>query len=225
MKFPIDQDLFDSRPPSPPPAGGPTEPPYPEADHDSLLPPPEFRPFFTLISDPQTGEHYHPTVHYLFSDDDQEILTSAALHSIEASSLADAPKLRQEGEEHGDEAGEEGEVEERVVIVDIAADGKSVKDVASLSAAWQALRTEVGAAPSMGDASEEGGERGLMLKISGTEAGSADLKREMQQAEDVEGLVRRFGELLDGLDGVVGTDYKEDAGREGEGVDEGKMGE
>ena len=43
---------------------------------------PPFQPFFTLIQDAQTSEHFHPTVHYIFSDDDTDIVTEAALRSL-----------------------------------------------------------------------------------------------------------------------------------------------
>ncbi|KAL4816079.1 hypothetical protein BDW67DRAFT_58418 [Aspergillus spinulosporus] len=42
------------------------------------------QPFFTLIEDTHTSEYYHPTVHYIFSDDDTDIVTEAALRSLES---------------------------------------------------------------------------------------------------------------------------------------------
>ncbi|KAL4993899.1 hypothetical protein BDV10DRAFT_15304 [Aspergillus recurvatus] len=42
------------------------------------------QPFFTLIEDTYTSEYYHPTVHYIFSDDDTDIVTEAALRSLES---------------------------------------------------------------------------------------------------------------------------------------------
>ncbi|KAL4790186.1 hypothetical protein BDV19DRAFT_382539 [Aspergillus venezuelensis] len=50
-----------------------------KAHRDHILP----QPFFTLIEDAHTGEYYHPTVHYIFSDDDTDIVTEAALRSLE----------------------------------------------------------------------------------------------------------------------------------------------
>ncbi|ETI28929.1 hypothetical protein G647_01381 [Cladophialophora carrionii CBS 160.54] len=44
---------------------------------------PSFQPFFTLIEDSVTNEHYHPTVHYIFADDDTDMITEAALRSLE----------------------------------------------------------------------------------------------------------------------------------------------
>ena len=42
-----------------------------------------FQPFFALIEDGVTNEHHHPTVHYIFSDDDADIITEAGLRSLE----------------------------------------------------------------------------------------------------------------------------------------------
>ncbi|KAJ5890407.1 uncharacterized protein N7473_006635 [Penicillium subrubescens] len=53
------------------------------ADHHPGLHQP-FQPFFTLIEDAHTSDHHHPTVHYIFSDDDTDIVTEAALRSLEA---------------------------------------------------------------------------------------------------------------------------------------------
>lgn len=45
---------------------------------------PPFRPFFTLVEDAHSSEYYHPTVHYIFSDDDTDLITEAALRSLES---------------------------------------------------------------------------------------------------------------------------------------------
>ena len=50
-----------------------------------------FQPFFTLIQNTVTNEHYHPTVHYIFEDDDQDIITEAACRSIRQN--ADTPPV------------------------------------------------------------------------------------------------------------------------------------
>jgi hypothetical protein len=44
---------------------------------------PSFQPFFTLIEDANTSEYHHPAVHYIFSDDDTDIVTEAALRALE----------------------------------------------------------------------------------------------------------------------------------------------
>lgn len=51
---------------------------------------PPFQSFFTLIEDAHTAEYHHPTVHYIFSDDDTDIVTEAALRSLEAQQDAQA---------------------------------------------------------------------------------------------------------------------------------------
>jgi hypothetical protein len=45
---------------------------------------PTFQPFFTLVEDAHTSDYYHPNVHYIFSDDDTDIVTEAALRSLTA---------------------------------------------------------------------------------------------------------------------------------------------
>ena len=61
-----------------------TENPGPERedDQDSSQHSP-FQPFFTLVEDVHTSEYSHPTVHYIFSDDDPDIVTEATLRSLE----------------------------------------------------------------------------------------------------------------------------------------------
>jgi hypothetical protein len=61
---------------------------------DALVPA-TFQPFFALIEDTVTNEHYHPTVHYIFADDDTDIITEAALRSLE---ILD-PSQKQKGKE------------------------------------------------------------------------------------------------------------------------------
>src|SRR5690242_4545073 len=58
------------------------------AEDVGLLQQHNFQPFFTLIEDSTTREHFHPTVHYIFADDDADIITEAALRSIEQNERA-----------------------------------------------------------------------------------------------------------------------------------------
>lgn len=160
----------------------------------SILPPPDFRPFFTLISDPISGEHHHPTVHYIFADDeDQGAITSEALAVLD----------RDEDTAHQDE------VEERAVLLDMEADGKTVASASSLSADWQAITAEVAQAPSWGE-SKQGAERGLMLKIAGKETNSRETARNTD-VRDLEGLVAQFGRQLESLDEVLGKETQSEA--------------
>jgi len=155
-----------------------------------LLPPADFKPFFTLIEDPTTGEYHHPNVHYIFSDDeDQGAITSEALAILD----------REDNTAHQDD-----KIEERVVLLDMEADGKTVASAASLSADWQAIQTEITKAPSWGE-SQQGAERGLMLKVSVKEMGNRDIARNVD-ITDLEGLVARFGRQLESLDEVLGKE-------------------
>ncbi|KJX99769.1 hypothetical protein TI39_contig352g00008 [Zymoseptoria brevis] len=152
--------------------------PYPEPT-SSLLHPPDFRPFFTLIEDTATDTQHHPTVHYLFADDDPDILTAAALETL---------------------SDEQHEVEERFVVVDMSADGKEVEATSSFFPEWQALRTRVTQAPSWGDQTRAG-DRGLMLRIEGREMWSGQRARK----GDINGLLQNFDEAMGGLDEVLGN--------------------
>ena len=72
--------------------------------HDGTEQHPLFQPFFTLIEDAHTGDYYHPTVHYIFSDDDTDIITEAALRSLEAQqdALSNSKKDQPEEQENPD---------------------------------------------------------------------------------------------------------------------------
>jgi hypothetical protein len=156
----------------------PREIPYYE-EPNTLLHPPDFRPLFTLIEDPATDTHHHPTVHYLFSDDDPDILTAAALETL---------------------SDRQHEVEERFVVVDMSADGNEVVAASSFSPEWQALKTRVMQAPSWGDQTGSV-ERGLMLRIEGKETGSGSRAK---KKGDVDGLLKAFDQAMGGLDEALG---------------------
>jgi hypothetical protein len=159
--------------------------PYPEpSSEQTLLPPPNFNPFFTLIEDTSSGEHYHPYVHYVFADDDPVIVTAAAMRSLGLDDIQylpqNTPEREQEGgqeEQEPDEEGLDNQVEsplpppipgvkERYLIVDVAADGHTIVDAQSLSSDWQITDATVRSAPSFDEASPE---YGYMLRIEGVE--------------------------------------------------------
>ncbi|OQO12622.1 hypothetical protein B0A48_02084 [Cryoendolithus antarcticus] len=160
----------------------PTEPP-------AFTPAAPFRPLFALVTDPLTGEVHHPTVHYVFSDDeaDGSPLTAAALQAIEDQEDATLSGA--------------GEVEERVVVLDLQSDGKILAGVTSLSEAWQGLRTEVGVAPSWGAGKGEG----VMVKVTG-KAVDEKTKGESKKAEGLEALVERFEAGMERLSEVMGAE-------------------
>lgn len=72
----------------------PSPAPQPQQQH-------QFQPFFTLIEDAHSADYLHPTVHYIFSDDDTDIVTEAALRSLE-------------GEQDGTKAGTRDREEHRL---------------------------------------------------------------------------------------------------------------
>ncbi len=63
-----------------------TEDSNPAAEQERPRPP--FAPFFTLVEDVNSSEHFHPTVHYIFSDDDTDLLTDAALRALSGPSAS-----------------------------------------------------------------------------------------------------------------------------------------
>jgi hypothetical protein len=129
----------------------------------------EFQPFFTLITDGVTAEHYHPTVHYVFSDDQEgeELVSEGVLRALGA-----------DGGRH--EEMQTLKQREHVLILDV--DVKNPASVAgesvgasyevvqaqSLSAVWQVNSVEITSAPtiSQGENKEEG-DGGFMLRIEG----------------------------------------------------------
>lgn len=110
--------------------------PLEEQQEDKVNPSgPEFKPFFTLIEDANSSEYYHPTVHYIFSDDDPELITEAALRALETGNEPSGRYHREQGEhgyvEEGSEAEPSGSrkqsllpppipgVKERYIILDV----------------------------------------------------------------------------------------------------------
>ncbi len=195
MSIPFDENVFSSataRQQEPTPTFDGLE--YAQAATNEMLPPPDFKPYFTLIEDPGTGRYYHPHVHYMFSDDDKEILTSAVLENFQTT--GDGHASRQTPDDSP----------ERYIIVDVAANGKTITAAASLSADWQALKTTTTAAPSWGDESNSA-DRGLMLTISGRKSDIDHFTRADGQLDPhqggIHGLIQTFNERLARLDEVI----------------------
>lgn len=121
---------------------------YIETTENNLLPPADFQPYFTLIEDTQTGEHYHPHTQYVFSDDDQDAMTSAIIDSS--------------GTDHDSDSSHH-----RVILLDIDADGKIVRRAHCLSSAWHVQQASITQAPSWNEATQGTATQGMMLNISG----------------------------------------------------------
>lgn len=158
-------------------------------EHEQDAPAWDFQPFFTLISDGGTAEHYHPMVHYVFSDDEEgEELVSEGV----------ARALRGIGDEHP--GGQKQKQKEHVLILDVDVKnalpgeppGFEVTQAQSLSAEWQVSNVEVTSAPTISQGEgEEDGDGGLMLRIEGRgllgDEGGVEIGR-----EGLEGLLGRY---------------------------------
>ncbi|KAF3275425.1 hypothetical protein TWF970_006873 [Orbilia oligospora] len=191
---------------------------------------PAFLPFFTLIQDATTSSHFHPTVRYVFSDDEFDPLailpgpppahSPSAPNSLSNSAAANqAPGTNTGGNNSG--SGSQADVDsnssghfskpggsrggrynERVVLVDVAADGQGILSAHSLSPEWQVSGVSVTKAPTwMSDGDGVGkGKR----KLPGT-GGIMDpvTKEKKGSIETLEELVGFYQERLERLQGVV----------------------
>ncbi|MCJ1286001.1 hypothetical protein MMC26_005343 [Xylographa opegraphella] len=153
-----------------------------------------FSPFFTLIEDAHSPTTHHPTVHYIFSDDDSDLLTNTLLH-IHDSQAAQPRANQSSGASLPPRA--VPETQERYVLLNLAASGTAVESVHSLTGDWQVLSAEIGKAPTLEGGG--GGEGGLILRIEGTEG----LKAEEVEGLGLEGLVETFGRRMGELRRVV----------------------
>ncbi|MCJ1414780.1 hypothetical protein MMC32_001108 [Xylographa parallela] len=169
-------------------------PPFPPTDASTTEPASQpFSPFFTLIEDAHSPTTHHPTVHYIFSDDDSDLLTNTLLH-IHDSQAAPRPDTQSRSTSSPIRA--EQKIKERYVVLDLAASGMAVESVHSLTGDWQVLSAEIGKAPTLEGG---GGEGGLMLRIEGTEGP----KGEGVEGLGLEGLVETFGRRMGELRRVV----------------------
>jgi hypothetical protein len=175
-----------------------------------------FQPFFTLIEDTLTHAHHHPTVHYIFADDDTDIVTEAACRSL----AQDDPFMTtghvgqsQQAQEHDPEQEPSGlpaptsDIREHYLLLDVqpvksdsTMTGYEVTRAHSLSAEWQITCTGISSAPSI-DAVDEGaeGSEGLMLRIEGRGVVPSDddqdgngKRKGSREKETMEEMVRKF---------------------------------
>lgn len=188
--------------------------PEPTSEH-TLLPPPNFRPFFTVVDDPSTGEHYHPFVHYVFADDDPVIVTAAAMRSLGLDDTKYLPQPEQDQREH-DEPDQELPVEsplppplpatnERFIIIDVAADGQTIVDAQSMSPDWQITNASTRIAPSFDESSPDSG---YMLQIEGVEVPRQNKgkgKSQLGESKLREARERSQGDIFGALDSLVAS--------------------
>jgi hypothetical protein len=206
--------------PQPEEAAADDDIPYPEpSSEQTLLPPPNFRPLFALVEDSTSGEHYHPYVHYVFADDDPVIVTAASMRGMGLDDTQYLPHDTPQTSNDLDQVGEEETVQdspvesplpppipgvrEHYLIVDIAADGRTVVDAQSLSSSWQITNASTRTAPSFDESAPD---QGLMLKIEGVEIpGKKKGKGKGQPGDTIlsEARERSQGDMFAALDGLV----------------------
>ncbi|KAL9625578.1 MAG: hypothetical protein Q9160_000291 [Pyrenula sp. 1 TL-2023] len=77
-----------------------------------------FTPFFTLIADKTTGAHFHPAVHYVFADDDPELIATAACDQL----ARDETTSQEASSTRGvmGNSSKKGRQNEHVLILDVA---------------------------------------------------------------------------------------------------------
>jgi hypothetical protein len=120
-----------------------------------------------MITDAESGETYHPSTYYVFADDEPDVLSSAALHALDASSVqaqreADARVLVEGGVRE----------EERYILVSMRPDGTNVAGARSLAPNWAVTNAEVRPAPTFDGGDGEGSDA-LMLMIEGLGSGAS----------------------------------------------------
>jgi len=169
--------------------------------------PPPFQPLFTLLT--TSSQTHHPTVHYLFSNDPTDPLTTAALETLSPSSSPSPSTATQK---------------ERYLIIDLDTPGTNVVVARSITPEWAVTSAEVGKAPTWGEGKEEAGEGeggALMLRIEGVEAAKGVNRGKGNETEvELEELVERYMRGLEGLRRVVegvgrGGDVEGEAGGAG----------
>ncbi|KAK8213774.1 hypothetical protein IWZ01DRAFT_215791 [Phyllosticta capitalensis] len=205
----------------------------PSADANTLLPPANFAPFFTLVEDATTGHTEHPSVHYVFADDDPELHTAIFTRALGDTSAmtstrhtnrhraGNAPDNDEEDEnDSSDPAAAEAPPQpllpppvpgqkDRFIVLDLSADARTITQAQSLSREWQVISTSISAAPTFSEEGDEaGGSGALMLRVEGLEmTGRSTGGRgtgTISEEETVEDVRRGAGgDLVSGLEALL----------------------
>lgn len=152
-------------------------------------------------------------MHYLFSDDESELVADAVLSLHDAQHASAGTRATTSGAGR-DAPAQGGGVVERYVVVELEASGREVKGAWSLTGDWAVRATQVGVAPTLegGGGQEQGegegsGEKGLLLRIEGMEGWEegdiVEGKGEGEGERGLEELVEVFGQRMGELRGVV----------------------
>jgi hypothetical protein len=152
----------------------------------------DFQPFFALIENPSNSEHHHPTVHYIFADDDADIITEAACRAL----AQDEPQHVAEEDEKNELPAPVDCVREHYIVLDVESGEAGIYQVTkahSLSSEWQVMNASISNAPTIDGTDTYSGE-GLMLKIEGIGTISRTEREEAGQRkkESLLQMVERF---------------------------------
>ena len=188
------------------PGGDDEQPPAAEDQPNNPAAHPPFEPLFTLLTNTSTNTTIHPRVHYLFSDDDPSMLTSAVAAATSTTTSTDNPR-------------------DRALIVDLApspdASGWSVSWASSLSPDFAVtsaqLQTQQEQQQQPDDPTHKQDQQRQqqqqqqqgMLRLEGVEREPADTRRTPADStasgeEDVEALMEDFRRRMGVLGRVVG---------------------
>lgn len=131
----------------------------------------------------------------MFSDDDPAFLTSTVLDclSIQAHELSNTPNP------------------DRVVVIDLGPNGKTVTAAQSLSPDWQVSSTTITPAPSWNETETEKRQGNLMLTISGTEGHGRPVYPQRRSSINgtfgrMDAVMTGYHERLNALDKLVKKD-------------------
>jgi arginine/ornithine N-succinyltransferase beta subunit len=141
-----------------------------------------------MIKDAETGETYHPSTYYVFEDDEPDVLTTAALHALEAGS----PNAIRDAEAKALIDGTARE-EERYVFINMGQDGTNVAGARSLAPSWAVTNAHVRSAPTFDDG-EGGDSDGLMLMVEGVGSGMTSVTKTKTSKERQDQAIETFEE-------------------------------
>ncbi|EFR04511.1 hypothetical protein MGYG_07518 [Nannizzia gypsea CBS 118893] len=184
---------------------------------------PPFKPFFTVIGDATSSEYFHPTVHYIFSDDDTSIITEAALQSLEINKQKppswSTESISQKEKKKGESTPKAKAAAEQFIILDVEPtntnDTSGAADAAttdaqetsarpnltpqSLSPAWQVINTSLSPAPNFDSASNSptstDRDNNAVLMIEGTSGFASDSSATRHQTQQASG--QTLEEMMD----------------------------
>lgn len=145
---------------------------------------PSFSPFYTLITDTTSSAIHHPlNVHYVFSDDDKDIVANACLVALPGSSSQTSSGIsarsvsssldqsNTNNRQHKKNSPSSSRLpEHRTIIIDLDATGTQVTSAQSLSNAWQVLSTNITPAPTWNErpgGKEDDAAARYMLRVEG----------------------------------------------------------